>query len=73
MDEFVAAHDDMLVLVAAGNDGPGWQVSTRLEACLCLSDISEGSQLLAMSISGWLAQPTLLLQETTLNLKCSRL
>lgn len=27
MDEFVADHDDMLVLVAAGNDGPHWQVS----------------------------------------------
>ena len=26
-DEFVADHDDMLVLVAAGNDGPHWQVS----------------------------------------------
>jgi hypothetical protein len=28
MDEFVSEQDDMLVLVAAGNSGPGWQVSS---------------------------------------------
>ena len=27
MDEFVAEHEDMLVLMAAGNSGPEWQVT----------------------------------------------
>ncbi len=27
MDEFVAEHEDMLVLMSAGNQGPEWQVT----------------------------------------------